>query len=103
MTLMLLGATADEQARGFESAFAPIDPPIQVRVSLSGNVASIDFDDLHPAMQSTTASAGVLLWQLRDTIFQFEGITEAQLTMEGSCDTFWNWLEMSCGPLRPRN
>ena len=58
------------------------------RLPLRGTTAAELFSVL------TTADA--LLAQLRATIFQFPTVRSAEITFDGSCDRFWNWIQRDC-------
>jgi hypothetical protein len=98
---LLRGPTPEERAAGFTSFFAAATAGALNSVVVVDGIARIDFDDFSGAIPNASSSAGSaqLLAQLRATIFQYASIRAAEITFEGSCDRFWNWLQMGCTPL----
>jgi hypothetical protein len=95
---LLRGPTIDEREAGLTSFFSAATADMLNAVSLRDGVAHIDFRDFSGIIPNASASAGStqLLDQLAGTVFQFDGIDEAEITFGGSCDAFWNWLQRGC-------
>lgn len=95
---LLRGPTIDEREAGLSSFFSAETAGMVRSVSLRGGVAYIDFRDFSAIIPNASTSAGSaqLLDEVAGTIFQFDGIEEAELTFDGSCDAFWNWLQRGC-------
>jgi spore germination protein GerM len=99
---LLRGPTAEERAAGFHSFFGAATAGALRSVVVRDGVARIDFADFSRAIPNASSSAGSaqLLAQLRATIFQYAAVRGAEITFDGSCDAFWNWLQRGCQPLR---
>jgi hypothetical protein len=95
---LLAGPTPQERAAGLSSFFSEETAGMLNRAEIRGGVAFIDFGDFSRIIPNASTSAGSaeLLDQLAGTIFQFDGIVEAELSFDGSCDAFWNWLQRGC-------
>ena len=95
---LLAGPTPEERAAGFTSFFGDATADALNSVVVTGGIARIDFDDFSRAIPNASSSAGSaqLLAQLRATIFQYPGIRAAEISFEGSCERFWNWLQRGC-------
>jgi hypothetical protein len=95
---LLAGPTPQERAAGLSSFFSEETAGMLNRAEVSDGVAFIDFGDFSRIIPNASTSAGSaeLLDQLAGTIFQFDGIVEAELSFDGSCDAFWNWLQRGC-------
>jgi len=70
-------------------------------VDSAGN-ATVDFDDLRTLIPNASSSAGsaLLLEDLNSTVFSVNGIESVEYRMEGSCASFWEWLQYSCQVVR---
>jgi hypothetical protein len=95
---LLRGPTVDERESGLTSFFSAETAGMLNRVELRDGVAYIDFRDFSSIIPNASASAGsaLLLDQIAGTVFQFDGIDEAEVSFDGSCDRFWNWLQRGC-------
>ena len=97
------GPTPEEQGDGYFSAGPPAMAAAIKNVSISGNSATIDFSqDLHGQTGNlgTSTATAVFLNELSATVFQFEGIDELTLRLEGDCEEFWHLMEMGCTAIR---
>jgi hypothetical protein len=96
---LLIGPTSHEQALGYDSFFSAetADALRGVAIAPDG-MATVDFHDLRSLMPTvaTTAESAALLAQLNATVFQFEEIRAVEYRIDGSCESFWRWLESSC-------
>lgn len=96
---LLAGPTVLEQAAGFVSWFAPATAGRLNGVTLDAEGhATVDFATFSALIPNASASAGsaMLLAELRQTVFQFPEVQSVTFQFDGSCDAFWNWLQMSC-------
>lgn len=95
---LVKGPTAEERALGFQSFFSSKTAGMIRSVTETEGKVVIDFADFREAMPnaSTSAGAGQLMRELTQTIFQFESVGVVEIRMEGSCDTFWRWLQSDC-------
>lgn len=67
---------------------------------LVGGLLTIDMADLSRVIPNASSSCGssALLSQLKATAFQFEEVEEVMFLFEGSCDRFFEFLQMECTP-----
>lgn len=95
---LLKGPTETERKAGFDSWFSAATADALRSVTVEGGIAVIDFADLTGLIPNASSSAGsaMLLGELGATIAQFPEIRQVEFRMEGSCDRFWNWLQMDC-------
>jgi hypothetical protein len=95
---LLAGPTHEEVNAGLDSFFSSATEGSLAAARVSGGVAYIDLHDLAGIIPNASSSAGSsqLLDQLAGTIFQFDSIREAEITVAGDCDAFWNWLQRGC-------
>jgi hypothetical protein len=95
---LLEGPTPAEQEAGLASFFSTETAGMLNDVQLRDGVAFVDFQDFSRIIPNASTSAGSqqLFDQLAGTLFQFDRIREAELTFNGSCDAFWNWLQRDC-------
>lgn len=99
---LLAGPSVEEEAAGLHSFFSSATAGRLNRVEVRDGVAYIDFQDFSRIIPNASASLGstMLLDQIAGTVFQFDGIREAELSFDGSCDAFWNWLQRDCQRLQ---
>jgi hypothetical protein len=95
---LLDGPTRLEQESGLWSWFSAETTGMLNDVGIRNGVAYIDFQDFSHIIANASTSAGSrqLLDQIAGTVFQFDHVREAELTFNGSCDAFWNWLQRGC-------
>jgi spore germination protein GerM len=96
---LLKGPTSEEQAKGFYSFFSSETEGMLHSVSVTDTGrAVVDFQDFREHMNNASTSAGSaqLMQELGKTIFQFDEIKEVEYRLDGSCDTFFDWLQGSC-------
>lgn len=95
---LLAGPLEREREAGLASFFSPGTAGMLNEVAVRDGVAYVDFRDFSGVIPNASASAGSaqLLDQIAGTLFQFDGIREAELSFDGSCDAFWNWLQRGC-------
>jgi hypothetical protein len=98
LNALLAGPTPAELEAGLTSFFSAATAGMLNRAEVRAGVAYLDFADFSRMIPNASTSAGSaqLLDQIAGTVFQFDGIHEAVLTFDGSCDAFWNWLQRSC-------
>jgi hypothetical protein len=99
---LLEGPTPAEQEAGLSSFFSASTAGMLAGVTVRDGVAYIDFHDFSTVIPnaSTSAGSGELLDQIAGTVFQFDAIREAELSFNGDCDAFWNWLQRGCERLK---
>jgi hypothetical protein len=93
------GPTAEEQSDGYFSAGPASMAEAIKNVSISGNSATIDFSaDAGDRMGNLGTSTGtaVFIIELSATVFQFEGVDQLTLQVEGNCEGFWHLIERDC-------
>jgi hypothetical protein len=95
---LLRGPTQAERDAGLASFFSEATAGMLNDARIIDGVAHVDFADFSGLMPNASASAGsaMLLDQIAGTIFQFDGINEADITFNGDCDAFWNWIQRGC-------
>lgn len=96
---LVLGPSSDERAVGLTSWFSSRTAESVRRVTLDDRgAATVDLADLRAAIPGASTSTGskMLLEQLDATVFQFATVTSVTYRMEGSCETFFEWLQMAC-------
>lgn len=96
---LLRGPTAEERERGITSWFSDATADALRSVSVDANgTAVIDLRDLRTVIPNASTSAGsaMLIGELNSTVFQFVDIRAVEYRMDGSCVTFWNWLQYDC-------
>jgi hypothetical protein len=95
---LLAGPNPQERDAGLASFFSEQTAGMLNSAEVRDGVAYIDFRNFAAVIPNASSSAGStrLLDQIAGTVFQFDGIGEAELTFDGSCDAFWNWLQRGC-------
>lgn len=96
---LLAGPTEAERAAGLQSWFSPATAGKLNDVTLNAQGhATVDFATFSALIPNASTSAGstMLLAELRQTVFQFSEVQSVTFQFDGSCDAFWNWLQMSC-------
>ncbi|CAN5821762.1 hypothetical protein BH23GEM9_BH23GEM9_24340 [soil metagenome] len=98
LTALLEGPTPQERSAGLDSFFSAETAGMLNHATVRDGVAYVDFRNFAGIIPNASTSAGSaqLLDQLAGTIFQFDDIGEAEISFEGSCDVFWNWLQRGC-------
>jgi spore germination protein GerM len=96
--LLTAGPTRGEQAEGASSYFSTETTGMLRSVSLDSGLLTVDFDDLRPVIPNASTSCGSfsLIAELNETAFQFPEVERVTYQIEGSCDTFFNWLQRDC-------
>jgi hypothetical protein len=101
----LRGPTADERATGLTSFFSEATAGLLNQVTLDEQGrAIIDFRDLRPVIPNASSSAGsqILLGELDATVFQFPNVQSVEYRIDGSCEVFWEWLQVGGCPVVER-
>lgn len=98
LAALLRGPTATERRAGLDSFFSTDTEGMLYRAIVRDGVAHIDLRDFSAIIPNASSSAGSaqLLDQLAGTIFQFDTIREAEITFDGDCAAFWNWIQRDC-------
>jgi len=99
LTGLVAGPTDAEAALGYTSFFSAQTAGSLNRVELEPNgFAIVDLGDVRPFMGTASTSTGmqVFLSQLNATVFQVEEVTAVEYRIDGSCQTFWEWLQSIC-------
>jgi hypothetical protein len=103
---LLRGPTLDERrVEGLTSWFSDATAGLLHSVDLDRDGrAVVDFADLRPVIPNASTSAGsaLLLAQLDATVFQHPSVMSVEYRIDGSCSTFFEWLQMRCS-LRERD
>ena len=96
---LLQGPSEVERDAGYISLFSDRTALALTSVELGDDgVAIVDFADLRMVMNNASTSTGsqILLAQLEATVFQIPEVTAVEYRINGSCDTFWEWLQRTC-------
>jgi len=95
---LVRGPSPEEEARGVTSFFSPATAHIVRSVSVEGSLAQVDFRDFRALIPNASSSAGseAFLQDLNETVFGAAPIDEVAYTLEGDCETFWNFLQRGC-------
>lgn len=96
--LLVSGPTDDEEKGGAASWFAEPTAGTVRSVILDIDLLVVEFDDFRETISnaSTTCGSEALLAQLNATAFQFADVQRVTYQIDGSCDTFFNWLQRDC-------
>jgi hypothetical protein len=101
----LLGPTEAEHAEGYFSWFSYQTAGMLNRVSIdSEGHAVVDFEDFSDIIPNASASAGsrILLGELNATVFQFSTVRSVEYHFNGSCEAFFEWLQVPCQTIQRR-
>ena len=101
---LLEGPTATDSAAGLSSPFSSATAGLLLSATIAPDgSATVDFDaSLATNIPNAASMSDQVLRQLDATVFQFSGVTSATYTLDGSCDDFFAWLEMTCAHARPQ-
>lgn len=96
--LLVAGPTTHENVEGAVSMFSNETAGMLRSVELSNGLLTVDFEDLRPVIPNASTSCGhfSLIAQLNGTAFQFPEVERVTYQIEGSCHTFFNWLQRDC-------
>jgi hypothetical protein len=96
--LLVAGPTSQEAAQGASSFFSVESAGTFLWADFDTAKLIVDFRDFRKllANASTTCGSESLLSQLNTTAFQFTEVERVRYEIEGSCDTFSNWLQREC-------
>ena len=98
---LLAGPTEAESRAGLRSWFSPATADALLGVSLADGHAVVDLADIRSIIPNASTSAGSqqLLSQLDATVFRFPTVTSVEYRIDGSCETFTEWLQIGgCDP-----
>ena len=95
---LVAGPAAEEKASGADSFFSADTSGMVVSAAIDQELLVVDLEDLRSVIPNASTSCGsmALLAQLNATAFQFDRIERVRYQIEGSCDTFANWLQREC-------
>lgn len=95
---LLEGPTTAERARPVYTFFSRETAGTLRWVTLEDGVAIVEVEDLRPIIPGASSSAGStsLLRQLEATVFQFPEVRRVEFRIDGSCETFMEWLQIGC-------
>ena len=96
---LLQGPSEVEREAGYISLFSQQTATALYSVEIGEDgTAIVDFADLRVVMNNASTSTGsqILLAQLDATVFQIPEVTAIEYRINGSCDTFWEWLQRAC-------
>ena len=95
---LVAGPTIDEEASGAGSFFSAKTTGMVASAIVNDGVLVVDFDDLRSVIPNASTSCGsmALLAQLSTTAFQFDDVERIRYEIDGSCDTFAEWLQREC-------
>lgn len=90
----LKGATEDEKRKGLSTAFGSTVLETLNYIEVEQNVVEIDFSDEFRGLPNlgTATVTERFLRELSSTIFQYEDVQQATVSVEDSCETFWSLL-----------
>jgi spore germination protein GerM len=96
--LLVAGPTSDEEAEGASSFFSAETEGMIRTVQIVDGLLTVGFDDLRPVIPNASTSCGSfsLIAQLNGTAFRFEEVKRVTYQIDGSCDTFFGWLQRDC-------
>jgi hypothetical protein len=102
---LVAGPSSAERAAGLQSWFSSLTAGMVRRVTLSSGSATVDFGDMRSVIPNASTSAGsrLLLSQLDATVFQFPTVTSVFYRIDGSCQTFGEWLQLDTCAARARS
>lgn len=96
---VLAGHPADTGSDTIQSWFSASTAQALRSVTVdSAGHAIVDFHDLRTIIPNASSSAGsaILLQELNTAVFRVPGIRSVEYRIDGSCDTFWEWLQYGC-------
>jgi len=102
---LVAGPSPAERAAGLQSWFSSLTEGMVQRVTLSSGRATVDFGDMRSVIPNASTSAGsrLLLSQLDATVFQFPTVTSVLYRIDGSCQTFGEWLQLDACAARTQS
>lgn len=94
---LLAGPTPAETAAGLTSWFSAATAGSLATVTVSSGDAVVDFHDLRSVIPGASSSAGarMLLSQLDATVFRFPTVHSVRYELDGSCQIFFEWLQLA--------
>lgn len=97
-THLASGPTQAEMDEGLGSWFSEATEDAVISATLTDGLLVVDFNDIRPHMggASTSCGSASLIAQLNATAFQFPEVQRVSYTIDGNCDTFFNWLQGEC-------
>jgi hypothetical protein len=93
------GPTEIEQHMGASSFFSEGTSGSIRSINLRGDgLLIVDFKDIRSTIPNASSSCGseALLSSLNSTVFQFSVVDRIRYQINGSCDTFFGWLQRDC-------
>lgn len=96
---LLAGPSGAERDLGLTSWFSGQTAGMVLGVTIADGTAVVSFDvDIAGVTNGASTSAGsqALLDELDLTVFQFPTVERVEYRLGGSCDAFYEWLQMAC-------
>lgn len=95
---LVAGPTSGEKTDGYSSWFSAKTAGTVRSVELHDGLLVVDFDNFIETIANAGTSCGSvsLLAELNGTAFQFADVDAVTYEIEGSCETFFNWLQRGC-------
>lgn len=94
---LLAGPTDDERAAGFGSFFSPESAGALESVTLDAGKLTVDFNDAILINNASTSTGGMYFTaELLANLFQFDVVDSIEFRLNGSCASFWGWLQGEC-------
>jgi len=92
---LLAGPTQAEISEGYGSWFSADTEGLLRSVGVSDGTARVDFEDLRSVIPNASTSCGsaALLAELDNTLLQFPEIDATIYSINGSVETFYEWLQ----------
>lgn len=92
------GPTTTEEAAGAGSFFSGATADAVLSATLTNGLLTVDLFDHRDKLSNTSTSCGseAFLSSLNETVFQFSQVERVRYTIFGSCNAFYNWLQMDC-------
>jgi len=99
LALLLAGPTEREREDGVHSWFDQRTAGALRSFTLDADGdLRIDFHDFRQLIPGASSSAGseMLLGEIHATLFQHDIVATVEIGIEGSCETFWHFLQRPC-------
>jgi len=94
---LLAGPTDDERAAGFGSFFSPESAGALESITLDAGKLTVDFNDAILINNASTSTGGMYFTaELMANLFQFDAVDSIEFRLNGSCASFWGWLQSEC-------
>ena len=99
---LVAGPDSSEIAAGASSHFSAATADAIRSIKLDDGLLVVDFIDIRNLIPNASTSCGSvqLLSELSGTVFRFPEVERVRYQINGSCETFFEWLQSSCTELR---